>query len=94
MARSHFLLTGLGRRLVLVVLLTAFGPYLVFDLLFQETITTRYALPLVVPVAYLAVRGASLIPRPLNVPIVLALVAGSAYVSARPVAATRHSSAA
>ena len=28
-----------------------------FDLLFQETVTTRYALPLVVPVAYLAVRG-------------------------------------
>ena len=29
----------------------------VFDLLFQETVTTRYALPLVVPIAYLAVRG-------------------------------------
>jgi hypothetical protein len=41
----------------LVVLAAAFVPYLVFDLLFQETFTTRYALPLVVPVAYLAVSG-------------------------------------
>jgi hypothetical protein len=41
----------------LVTLAAAFGPYLVFDLLFQETFTTRYALPLVVPVAYLAARG-------------------------------------
>ena len=34
-----------------------FVPYLVFDLLFQETFTSRYALPLVVPMAYLAVAG-------------------------------------
>ena len=32
----------------------AFGPYAVFHLLFHETATVRYALPLVVPVAYLA----------------------------------------
>jgi hypothetical protein len=50
-------------RTALATLTAAFAPYLVFDLLFQETITTRYALPLVVPVAYLAVRGASLLPR-------------------------------
>ena len=44
---------GCARRFAaaaLVTLLVAFGPYLVFDLLFQETITTRYALPLVIPV--------------------------------------------
>ncbi len=28
-----------------------FGPYAVFHLLFQETLTIRYALPLVLPVA-------------------------------------------
>ena len=50
-------------RLALWFLIVAFGPYLVFDLLFQETVTTRYALPLVVPFAYLAVRGAHLLPR-------------------------------
>ena len=41
------------------MLAVAFGPYLVFDLLFQETFTSRYALPLVVPIAYLARRGAA-----------------------------------
>jgi hypothetical protein len=41
----------------MVLLAVAFGPYLVFHILFQETATTRYALPLVVPVAYAAVRG-------------------------------------
>ncbi len=35
----------------------AFVPYAIFHLLFQETVTTRYALPLVPAVAYLAVRG-------------------------------------
>ena len=39
------------RRAVLVALM--FGPYAVFHLLFQETITVRYALPLVLPIAYL-----------------------------------------
>ena len=45
-------------RQALVTLALAFGPYLVFHMLFQETATTRYALPLVVPVAFAAVRGA------------------------------------
>ena len=35
----------------------AFVPYLIFHLVFQETITIRYSLPLVVPVAGLAVVG-------------------------------------
>jgi hypothetical protein len=38
-------------RAALVGLL--FGPYALFHLLFQETVTVRYALPLVLPVAYL-----------------------------------------
>ena len=35
------------------LLLVAFVPYAIFHLLFQETATVRYALPLVIPVAYL-----------------------------------------
>jgi hypothetical protein len=70
-------------RRTLVILLVGFGPYLAFDLLFQETITTRYALPLVVPIGYLAVRGAALLPRQLTVVAVLVLVVASAYVSDR-----------
>ena len=42
----------------LIRLAVAFGPYAVFHLVFQETTTMRYALPLVVPMAYLVVRGA------------------------------------
>ena len=37
------------------LLAAAFAPYAVFHLLFQETVTTRYALPLIVPTALLAV---------------------------------------
>ena len=36
-------------------LIVAFAPYAAFHLLFQETLTTRYALPLVIPVGLLAV---------------------------------------
>jgi hypothetical protein len=45
------------RRRAFVTVVAASVPYLVFHLLFQETVTTRYALPLVVPIAYLAARG-------------------------------------
>jgi hypothetical protein len=45
-----------GRRALLAVIV-AFVPYAFFHLLFQETVTTRYALPLVPAVAYLVVRG-------------------------------------
>jgi hypothetical protein len=48
-----------GSRSTLVTLTAAFGPYFVFDLLFQESVTTRYSLPLVPPMAYLAVRAAA-----------------------------------
>ena len=37
-----------------LVLLVAFGPYAIFHLLFHETETVRYALPLLPPVVYLA----------------------------------------
>ena len=37
------------------VLVVAFAPYAAFHVLFQETLTTRYALPLVIPMGLLAV---------------------------------------
>jgi hypothetical protein len=40
---------------VLLLLVLAFGPYAIFHLLFQETVTVRYALPLLPPVVYAAV---------------------------------------
>lgn len=41
-------------RRAAVLLLIAFGPYTSFHLLFQETLTVRYALPTLVPVAWAA----------------------------------------
>ena len=48
---------------VAATLAASFGPYLIFDVLFQETVTTRYALPLVVPVAFLAALGLAAVRR-------------------------------
>jgi len=44
-------------RRALAAVIVAFAPYAIFHLLFQEAVTTRYALPLVPPVAYLAARA-------------------------------------
>jgi hypothetical protein len=57
-------------------------PYLVFHLLFQDTTFTRYSVPLVPPIAFLAVTGIAFVSRPLVVPAaaaltLVALVAGS-----------------
>lgn len=86
LAAAGFVVMAMRTRSALATLLVAYGPYLVFDLLFQETITTRYALPLVIPMGYLAVRGASLLPASLPAVLSLALVAGSAYVNDRAMA--------
>jgi hypothetical protein len=51
----------------LAILAVTFVPYFVFDVLFQETVTTRYALPLVPPVVYLAVRAVASLPRDLGI---------------------------
>lgn len=48
---------------VLLVLGVAFGPYAVFHMLFQETATTRYSLPLVLPMAFLAASGGAIAGR-------------------------------
>lgn len=42
---------------VLLLVVAVFAPYLLLHLLFHATEATRYALPLVVPVAFLAVQG-------------------------------------
>jgi hypothetical protein len=60
----------LTARPVLATLAVAFVPYFLFDLLFQETVTTRYALPLVPPMAYLAARAQSGFARFRTVPFV------------------------
>lgn len=65
----------------LISLVAGFGPYFVFDVLFQETVTTRYALPLVIPSAYLAVRGLSLLPDSAATLGVLALAGYSASIN-------------
>jgi Protein of unknown function (DUF2723) len=47
----------------LLALVVAFAPYFVFHLLFQQLDTTRYALPIVVPVVWLAARSFALAGR-------------------------------
>jgi len=47
----------------LLLLVIAFVPYLAFHLLFQETITVRYALPMLPAIAWLAARGIALAGR-------------------------------
>jgi hypothetical protein len=50
-------------RTGLLLLVVLVGPYAVLHLLFQETVTSRYALPLIPVVCYLAIRGVSLVGR-------------------------------
>jgi hypothetical protein len=74
-------------RRALVLLAAAFGPYLIFDLLFQETFTSRYALPLVVPAAYLAVSGLRMLPRQSGVAVAVAIAMFDAHVGGTSIAA-------
>jgi hypothetical protein len=62
---------------VLAILAIAFGPYLIFHLLFHETATLRYALPLVPPVVFLALyamAGLGHVAAPAAAAIVMAVV--------------------
>ena len=68
---------GLTRRPELLLIAVAYGPYLAFDLLFQEAVTTRYALPLLVPVCYIAAAGAVVVARQRS-PLVVGAVAVAA----------------
>ncbi len=74
-------------RSALTVIVIAFGPYLLFDVFFQETFTGRYALPLVVPVAYLAARGATALPAYAGVAAAIGAAAFGAHIGGTSVAA-------
>jgi hypothetical protein len=66
---------------LLLILAVAFAPYTMFHLLFQETATVRYALPVVIPVAFLAVQGIALLPVPVFRAAAAALVASGLIVA-------------
>lgn len=68
-------------RRTLVLPLVAFAPYALFHLLFQETLTVRYALPVLPLVVWLAIRGAASLGR-LMPAAVVPLLAGALLVSA------------
>jgi hypothetical protein len=76
-----------SNRTALALLIVAFGPYFVFDLLFQETFTGRYALPLVVPLAYLAATGTRWLPANAGVFVALAIAMFNAHVGGTSIAA-------
>jgi hypothetical protein len=61
----------------------AFLPYLVFDTLFQESVTTRYALPLVIPFGYLATRGVAALPRQAGLAVAGVLIAANVWPAAQ-----------
>lgn len=63
------------------MLVVLFGPYLVFDLVFQESATTRYALPIVIPIAYAAVRGAMLLTPWVAAPAIVGIAGFNAFVT-------------
>jgi hypothetical protein len=75
------------RPRVLILLIAAFGPYLIFDVLFQETFTSRYALPLVVPMAFLAAGGLRLLPWQSGAIVVAAIAMFDAHVGGTSLAA-------
>lgn len=74
-------------RRALWLVVAAFGPYLVFDIVFQETFTSRYALPLTVPIGFLAASGMRALPgQPALVATVLVSMLG-AHIGGRSIAA-------
>lgn len=68
---------------VLLSIATMFGPYAIFHLLFQETATTRYALPLLPVVAYAAMAAAEGLPAR-ALPVAAIGVAAIALMQAIP----------
>jgi hypothetical protein len=79
-------LIGLGhlfwrRRAMCLILIAAFVPYLAFDLAFHEIEDARYALPLVVPVAGLAMYALFLAPVTVARTVAAVLVIASAVTA-------------
>ncbi|MSO45850.1 MAG: hypothetical protein EXQ59_03665 [Acidobacteria bacterium] len=68
------------QRQALLLLLLAFAPYTLFHLLFQETITVRYALPTLPLVVWLAARGLAAAGRLMPI-VATAVVAGALAVA-------------
>jgi hypothetical protein len=85
------LLLGHRRSLVPVVAMTA--PYLVFHLLFQDTSFTRYSVPFVPVVAWLAVTGIFFIARPAVVPVAAVLTLAALLAGTRTLIGYRGTSA-
>ncbi len=73
-------LLQLRERRALSLLVAAYGPYVVFHLIFQETVTVRYALPVLPMVCFLAARSLALSGRAVNV-LSLPLAAGALIVA-------------
>ncbi len=61
---------------VVVLLAVLAGPYLVVHLMVQETVTTRYALPLIPAMAYLAVKGVEVVGGKASRPTFVATIVG------------------
>lgn len=74
-------------RGVLALLMLAFWPYCIFHLTFQETATLRYALPMVVPTAALAIVAIAAMARPVAIAAGVALVAATIRVAQPPLSA-------
>jgi hypothetical protein len=74
----------------LLLIGVVFTPYLVLHLLFHETNTTRYAIPMVLPVALFAARGLSPSTRPRQL-VALALVAAAVWSGMGPVVSQSRS---
>jgi len=75
-----------GRR-VLAAILLCFWAYLVFHLVFQETVTLRYSLPLVIPVCALAVVAIAAVHRYAATLLVAALAAACLIIAQPPLQA-------
>jgi hypothetical protein len=74
-------------RRALLLLVIAFGPYFLFDILFQETFTVRYALPIAIPIATLAAVAIVAMPPSLAVVAALPLAIYGAHIGGRSIAA-------
>jgi hypothetical protein len=86
-AAAGMLWAARHNRVALATIAAAFGPYAIFDLLFQETFTSRYALPLVVPIAYLAVLGLRWMPWETGIAAAIAIAMFDAHMAGRSIAA-------
>jgi hypothetical protein len=63
-----------GRARTVIIVAALWVPYTVFHLLFHETVTVRYALPLIPAVAWLVVRGVDRLASP-ALPLAVGLLA-------------------